>query len=307
MYGTSNPKYSDGANKKNKPMLMTVSADGRSSHYYYCPYTSCSTDNYVFKSIKKCEKRSNGSPCFLFASKRYIKWKNSKNIKSTKIPKKLLKEPYEIAKMIQELGFYNGNIIELPGIDYKTGNIVDEKKITGKIDSFDYPLLIASLTPSHKSDWREYISGGDEKYKAWFMAKRKDNDMTWGWQKNNTSWDDVEKKAFNRCNKYLTQSPKDYLNNTICVLYYKGSRPTTDDEKINTAMKFYNKNKVNNFFEKNFYMLDNPNFNSKKYQDESQSIKKSDIVSQLQDLKNLLDEGALSEEEFELAKKKLLN
>ena len=307
MYGTSNPKYSDGANKKNKPMLMTVSADGRSSHYYYCPYTSCSTDNYVFKSIKQCEKRSNGSPCFLFASKRYIKWKNSKNIKSTKIPKKLLKEPYEIAKMIQELGFYDGNIIELPGIDYKTGNIVDEKKITGKIDSFDYPLLIASLTPSHKSDWREYISGGDEKYKAWFMAKRKDNDMTWGWQKNNTSWDDVEKKAFNRCNKYLTQSPKDYLNNTICVLYYKGSRPTTDDEKINTAMKFYNKNKVNNFFEKNFYMLDNPNFNSKKYQDESQSIKKSDIVSQLQDLKNLLDEGALSEEEFELAKKKLLN
>ena len=67
LYGASNPKYSDGANKKNNPMLMTISKDGKTSHYYYCPYTHCEDGNYVYQSIKKCEKRSNGSPCFLFA------------------------------------------------------------------------------------------------------------------------------------------------------------------------------------------------------------------------------------------------
>jgi hypothetical protein len=55
MYGASNPKYSDGANKKNNPMIMVISQNGKSSHYYYCPYTSCETGNYAYKSIKKCE------------------------------------------------------------------------------------------------------------------------------------------------------------------------------------------------------------------------------------------------------------
>ncbi len=40
------------------------------------------------------------------------------------------------------------------------------------------------------------------------MAKRKDNDMSWGFEADNTSWDDVIKKAFNRCNKYIDQEPK---------------------------------------------------------------------------------------------------
>ena len=76
MYGASNPMYSDGANKKNKPMLMVISVDGKSSYYYYCPYTNCETGNFVYKAIKRCEKLSNGSPCYLFATKRSIKWKN---------------------------------------------------------------------------------------------------------------------------------------------------------------------------------------------------------------------------------------
>ena len=132
MYGRANPKWSDGVDKKNKPMLMTVSEDGKSSHYYYCPYTECQTGNYVYKSIKACEKGSNGSPCYLFATKRRIKWKNSINTKYTNISSKLLKEPYEIAKIIQDLGFYDGDITELPGIDYKTGALDDSANITGQ-------------------------------------------------------------------------------------------------------------------------------------------------------------------------------
>ena len=84
MYGASNPKYSDGANKKNKPMIMAISQNGKSSFYYYCPYPSCEDGNYAYKSIKKCEARSNGSSCFIFAKKRKIVWDNGFDSKSKK-------------------------------------------------------------------------------------------------------------------------------------------------------------------------------------------------------------------------------
>ena len=305
MYGASNPKYSDGANKKNNPMIMTISKNGKSSHYYYCPYTECIDDNYAFKSIKKCEKRSNGSPCFVFAKKRRIIWDNGKDLKSKsrKIKRKMLKEPYNIAKVIQELGFYNGDISELPGIDYNTANIKNDEKITGKKDKYDYPSLIASLGNSTKSGWKDYVEGGSEKYKAWVMAKRKDNDMSWGFEADNTSWNDVIKKAFNRCNKYIDKKPKSYPDKGICILYYKGTTPTTDNEKIKTARIYYGESKANAFFEKYPYVL-NKKINTKK---ENQNKQSSDFISQIKELKKLLDEGVLSKEEFEKAKKKLLN
>lgn len=303
MYGRANPKYSDGVNKKNKPMLMTISANGKWSHYYYCPYTQCEPGQYVIKSIKTCEKGSNGSPCYVFATKRRIKWKNSINTKSTKISSKLLKEPYEIARIIQDLGFYDGDISELAGIDYKTGALDDKKKITGKTDDYDYPSLIASLTQNHKSSWKDYVEGGNEKYKAWVMAKRKDKDMSWGFEADNTSWNDVIKKAFNRCNKYLKQKPKSYPDKAICILYYKGTTPTTDEEKIETARAYYGEDKANAFFKKYSYVLNKELIT----QNETQDKKTSDFITQIKELKKLLDEGVLTEAEFEKAKKKILN
>lgn len=309
MYGASNPKYSDGANKKNKPMLMTISKDGKYSHYYYCPYNTCATGNYVFKSIKKCEKRSNGSPCYLFASKRRIKWKNSINTKSTNIKKKLLKEPYQIAKIIQDLGFYDDDISKLPGIDYDTAKLDDSTTITGKKDNYDYPSLIAKQRTIHKSNWKEYVEY-DLKYKAFVMAITKTkNDMTFGWEADDTSSEDVIKKAFDRCNKHLKQKPKNYPKNSICILYYKGTTPTTDKEKIETAKKYYSQVKVEGFFEKYPYILNDANNSLLKKSKITKKITQSndDIVSKLKDLKELLDSGVLTKEEFEKAKKKLLN
>tara|TARA_Y200000002_G_C22596723_1_gene627657 strand:+ start:30 stop:1061 length:1032 start_codon:yes stop_codon:yes gene_type:complete len=303
MYGASNPKYSDGANKKNKPMLMVISEDGKSSYYYYCPYDSCVTGNYVYKAIKFCEKSSNGSPCYLFATKRKIKWKNSINTKSTNIKKKLLKEPYQIAKIIQDLGFYDGDISELPGIDYNTAKLDNTTKITGKKENYDYPSLIASLSMSHKDSWKDYVEGGSEKYKAWVMVKRKDKDFSWGFEADDTSWNDVIKKAFNRCNKYIKQKPKSYPDKAICILYYKGTTPTTDNEKIKTARIYYGESKANIFFDKYPYVL-NKKINFEK---EKQIEQSSDIISQIKELKKLLDEEVLTKEEFEKAKKKLLN
>ena len=304
LYGASNPKYQSGANKKNNPMIMTISKNGKYSHYYYCPYIQgCADGNYAFKSIKKCEKRSNGSPCFVFAKKRKIIWDNGIKSKKRNIKKKLLKEPYEIAKIVQELGFYDKDISELPGIDYDTAKIKESSTITGKKSNYDYPSLIASLSIAHKNSWKDYVEGGSEKYKAWVMAKRKDNDMSWGFEADNTSWNDVIKKAFNRCNKYIDQKPKSYPDKGICILYYKGTTPTTDKEKIKTARIYYGESKANAFFQKYPYVL-NKKINTEK---ENQNEQSSDIVSKVKELKKLFDEGVLSKEEFEKAKKKILN
>lgn len=309
LYGAANPKYSDGVDKKNNPMLMTISKDGKYSHYYYCPYVQgCETGNYVYKSIKKCEKRSNGSPCFLFATKRKIKWKNSINTKSTNIKKKLLKDPYEIAKIVQDLGFYDKDISELPGIDYNKAKIDDSLTITGKEDNYDYPSLIASLTASHKSDWKKYAKIKDP-HKVWFMAKKKNKYMTYSWQTGTATMSYTEGKGFDRCNDYLKQEPKGYPKDTICILFYKGTSPTTDKEKIQTAKKYYSQTEVERFFEKYPYILNDANNSSLKKPKITKKITQSDndIVSKLQDLKELLDSGVLTKEEFEKAKKKLLN
>lgn len=121
MYGAGNPKYSGDEKKKNNPMVMAISENGRYSYYYYCAYPSCTDGNEPFKAIKRCEKRSGGNPCYIFAKKRKIVWDNGSPRKERKIKRTLLKDPYSVAKKLQDLGFYDGDISELPGINYETG------------------------------------------------------------------------------------------------------------------------------------------------------------------------------------------
>jgi len=119
----------------------------------------------------------------------------------------------------------------------------------------------------------------------------------------------VIKKAFDRCNKYLKQKPKNYPKDSICILYYKGTTPTTDKEKIETAQKYYSQAEVERFFEKYPYILNDSNNSLLRKSKITKKITQSndDIVSKLKDLKELLDSGVLTKEEFEKAKKKLLN
>lgn len=132
MYGAGNTKYSGNAKRKNDPTIMAVSESGYSYMYSYCPveyHYGCTPPN-TGRIIKSCEKYSNGSSCFIFARKRTIVWKNGS--KKVRIKKKDLKNPYLIAKKIQEAGFYDGDLSKLAGIDYKTGQLDDTKKITNK-------------------------------------------------------------------------------------------------------------------------------------------------------------------------------
>ena len=177
LYGSSNPKYSEGKNKKNNPFLMTVSKNGKMSHYYYCPYTitQCQDDptNYNHLSIVACEKNSNGSPCYVFAKGRRIVWKNGIKSKSRNIKRKLLKEPYQIAKIVQDLGFYEGDISQLPGIDYDTATIIDDKKIKGKKEVKKLKIKKKSDVVKQIKDLKELLDSGTLTQDEFDKAKKK--------------------------------------------------------------------------------------------------------------------------------------
>ena len=141
MYGAGNTKYSADAKRKNNPTIMAVSKSGNAYMYSYCPvvyHDGCLPPN-VSGIIKSCEKYSNGSPCYIFAKKRSIVWKNGS--KKVRIKIKDLKSPYKVAKMIQDAGFYDGDISKLAGIDVNTGQVDNEISITGE-DKSSFTFLI---------------------------------------------------------------------------------------------------------------------------------------------------------------------
>ena len=133
MYGAGNTKYSADSKRKNNPSIMAVSENGYGYMYSYCPVAygaqGC-LPPVAHQIILSCEKYSNGSPCFIFAKKRRIVWKNGGP--KVKIKKKDLKSPYKVAKMIQDAGFYDGDITKLAGIDLNSGQIDNNIKITGE-------------------------------------------------------------------------------------------------------------------------------------------------------------------------------
>ena len=131
-YGAGNSKYSGADKQRNEPITFAVSPDGRYSFYRYCPFQHkgmCETTQSAIKSIKACEKMA-GTKCFTFARKNKIVWKNGGP--KVKIKNKDLKSPYKVAKMIQEAGFYDGDISKLAGINVNTGQVDDDIKISGE-------------------------------------------------------------------------------------------------------------------------------------------------------------------------------
>ena len=132
MYGAGNEKYSGDADRKQDPWIMVIAEDGTWSNYVYCPaeYNNNCIPPNAAKRIMECEKDSRGSPCFVFAIKRRVVWKNGGS--KVKIKRKDLKSPYVVAKKIQEGGFYDGDISKLSGIDVNTGQENDEISVTGE-------------------------------------------------------------------------------------------------------------------------------------------------------------------------------
>ena len=132
MYGAGNTNYSGAGKRTHNPTMMAISASGTSYMYEYCPieyHDGCLPPNSG-SLIKACEKYSNGSPCFIFAKKRSIVWKNGGS--KVKIKKKDLKSPYVVAKKIKDAGFYDGDLSNIAGIDISTGQINEDITLTGE-------------------------------------------------------------------------------------------------------------------------------------------------------------------------------
>ena len=131
-YGAGNSKYSGADKQRNEPITFAISPDGRYSSYRYCPFQHkgmCETTQSAIRTIKSCEKMA-GTKCFTFARKNKIVWKNGGP--KVKIKNKDLKSPYKVAKIIQEAGFYDGDISKLAGINVNTGQVDDDIQISGE-------------------------------------------------------------------------------------------------------------------------------------------------------------------------------
>ena len=128
MYGAGNTKYSESKQKRSNPMMIAVTEDGNGSYYFYCAYSQCKSDGVQAQLMVNC-KAAYSKKCYIFAVKRRVVWKNGGP--KLKIKKKDLKTPYIVAKKIQDAGFYDGDISQLAGIDLKTGQVDNTKKITG--------------------------------------------------------------------------------------------------------------------------------------------------------------------------------
>ena len=105
--------------KKSKPLLFTLSETGDSYLYNYCNHQTCTEPNR-HKAIRGCQKYSNGTPCFTFATKKKIVWKNDQNPKGLKLRKELKHGRNHVAQLIKDAGYYNGDITLLRGFQTET-------------------------------------------------------------------------------------------------------------------------------------------------------------------------------------------
>ena len=171
MYGAGSKKFSADKKTNNDPSLMSISEDGQSAYYFYCPaqYRSygCIDTHTIIKAKKLCEKNSNGVPCYTFAKKRLVVWKNGG--KKVKISRSDLKDPYLVAKKIQDGGFYDGDLSSLPGINLETGQIEEDKKINTKKNS---NLKIKKVEENQSStDVVKQLKDLNELYKQGVLTK----------------------------------------------------------------------------------------------------------------------------------------
>ena len=90
------------AKKNYKPMAFILSSNGQWSTYWYCPYGSCRSANYM-PTIRKCEEET-GVECGLFARRYTVIWKNETKPKKTIIRMKWSDQ--EIRDALKEWGFY---------------------------------------------------------------------------------------------------------------------------------------------------------------------------------------------------------
>ena len=110
--------------QKTKPLLFTLSESGSAFLYNYCSFSTCREPNR-HKAILRCQKYSNGTPCYTFASKKKIVWKNDQNPKGLNLRKEMKHGRNHVAQIIKDAGYYNGDLTLLRG--FKTEVLTTSK------------------------------------------------------------------------------------------------------------------------------------------------------------------------------------
>ena len=121
--------------QKTKPTLFTLSETGDAYLYNYCSFATCREPNR-HKAILACQKYSNGTPCFTFATKKKIVWKNDQNPKGLKLRKELKHGRNHVAQLIKDAGYYNGDITLLRGFQTEvlTSSKSSSNTVTKKVE-----------------------------------------------------------------------------------------------------------------------------------------------------------------------------
>lgn len=118
-------------NKKGNPDWFALHVSGKYYSYWYCPreFTHGCEKTMRFKIIKSCEEWANennvSGKCYFFARKNYIKWKNSLNKKTIKIPKNLSKK--ELENFLLQNKFVSENV-NIPIFDTDNPDLIEKLK-----------------------------------------------------------------------------------------------------------------------------------------------------------------------------------
>ena len=94
-----------------KPFFIVISPDGKHYQMWTNPWNRPDPNpNYVGKARTKCKKES-GQECFVFAQGYKILWDNGINKKKRTLTRKEINAGKTL-QILQELGFYDGGIIQ---------------------------------------------------------------------------------------------------------------------------------------------------------------------------------------------------
>jgi len=275
------------------PFFIVISTDGREYDYFVMPQSysgSFEPGNYVGKALQSCKKRS-GKECFVFADKYKIIWDNGSDKKKRRLKKKDIRAGKTL-QILQELGFYDGGITQTKKIEKKTGDIfpTNAGRTTFKKKTME-DLVYLNNKKRNKDVEKHWNKKYPEHkgYKAWAESPNR----SWSWRSSFTSEEDAITQAVDRCNEYESN----YNDPPLCVVTKVGDKHLTYQEQADWMQKIYGRT-----------TLAAKLIGKKKVKKKVEKKKTNDdIVQKIKDLKELYDSGALTKEEFEKAKKKLLN
>ena len=307
MLGVGITDSRDKTKKSGDPIIFAVTPSGAYSSYYFCPakyngmcYPANTAIGDAQNDCKKYAKKNGSSErCYIFAIKYKIVW-NSINYK---IPKKSNFE--EIEKMMIDLGFYGQQAskkIEKKEIEKKetkiTGDIfpTNAGKTTFKKKTMEDLVYLNNKkrSKSIKEHWNKKYPEYNG-YKAWAESPNR----AWAWRTSSTSEKDAITQAVDRCNAY----EDDYNDPPLCVVTKVGDKHLTYQEQADWMQKIYGRTTLA------AKLIGKKKIEKKKKEKKTEKTKttSSSLSEELKELNKLYEDGVLTKEEFEKAKKKLLN